>query len=86
MTGRPEAEPPLTVGCPLCGMGEAPADPHPREREMIVDVDYPGRGAFRTVSAMGLRNVGISQANYHLFIPFHLPFLPGSKNTFATTH
>jgi formyl-CoA transferase len=29
--------------------GEVLADPHLREREMIVDVDYPTRGAYKTV-------------------------------------
>lgn len=66
-------------------MGEVPADPHPREQEMIVDVDYPGRGAFRIVGAMDLRNVGSIQANYHPFIPIHLPYFPGNKNTSIDT-
>ena len=29
--------------------GEVLADPHLREREMIVDVDYPTRGTYQTV-------------------------------------
>jgi formyl-CoA transferase len=29
--------------------GEVLADPHLKEREMIVDVDYPGRGTYQTV-------------------------------------
>jgi formyl-CoA transferase len=29
--------------------GEVLADPHLREREMIVDIDYPTRGAYKTV-------------------------------------
>jgi formyl-CoA transferase len=29
--------------------GEVLADPHLKEREMIVDVDFPGRGTYQTV-------------------------------------
>ena len=38
------------VPCGACqDTGEVLADPHLKEREMIVDVDYPTRGAYQTV-------------------------------------
>ena len=40
------------VPCGACqDTGEILADPHLREREMIVDLDYPTRGAFQTVGS-----------------------------------
>lgn len=37
------------VPCGAClDTGEVLADPHLRAREMIVDIDYPGRGAYQT--------------------------------------
>ena len=38
------------VPCGAClDTGEVLADPHLRAREMIVDIDYPGRGTYQTV-------------------------------------
>ncbi len=40
------------VPCGAClDTGEILADPHLREREMIVDVDYPTRGTYQTVGS-----------------------------------
>jgi formyl-CoA transferase len=38
------------VPCGACqDTGEVLADPHLKAREMIVDIDYPTRGAYQTV-------------------------------------
>ena len=38
------------VPCGAClDTGEVLADPHLRARDMIVDIDYPGRGTYQTV-------------------------------------
>jgi formyl-CoA transferase len=38
------------VPCGACqDTGEVLADPHLKAREMIVDVDYPNRGTYKTV-------------------------------------
>ncbi len=38
------------VPCGACqDTGEVLADPHLKQREMIVDIDYPGRGVYQTV-------------------------------------
>ena len=54
-TARPKHEVMRVLGAAgvPCGAvqdtGEVLADPHLREREMIVDIDYPTRGAYQTV-------------------------------------